>query len=219
MKIFMNIWGYEKPLHNHHHFYNNLLKLLRVYLPPINMSFVEKCAFKEPATEFGILQLALSLFPRSYFTEILAVLEWSLTMNKVILESLTTRIQTLGILALDNVTALERLQEYAQNIELCREAIQAHMDDVIAQGDGDSFVSRFGIARATCKRLTADFARQLDMETKKPAAVKVITSDDVGGKITSDDVGGKTIRSRERGAEGKEARNVEVGNAGGGAMA
>jgi hypothetical protein len=43
------------------------------------------------------------------------------------------------------------------------------MDDAITHGDPDSFISRFGIARATCQCLTADFATHLNMELRKPA--------------------------------------------------
>jgi len=167
----MHIWGYEQPLNNHHHFYNNMLKILRVYLPPMNTTFITKCGFTNSATEFGILQLAVSLFPRGCFTEILAILEWSLVMNKVILENLTALAQSLGAFALDDTATRARLEEYTKNIDFCREVIQTHSDEATAQGEAATYASRFSTARHACRRITADMTKQLlDAEMRKSGA-------------------------------------------------
>eukprot|EP00026_Physarum_polycephalum_P002343 Phypoly_transcript_02349.p1 GENE.Phypoly_transcript_02349~~Phypoly_transcript_02349.p1 ORF type:complete len:925 (+),score=149.69 Phypoly_transcript_02349:366-2777(+) len=170
MKIFMNIWGYDQPLANHHHFFNNLLKNLRVYLPPLNSSFVSKCGFKSSTTEFAILQLSLSLLPRSFFIEMLAVLEWSLVMNKMILEGLTKRIQNFGVFAYDSKMAQARIEEYTRNIALCREVIQLQMDDTRAQGALAECAARFGKGRSLCRKLTNEFLRQVGPEVGPQSA-------------------------------------------------
>lgn len=75
-------------------FPSNIVHILihhdRVQLPPINSSFISNCGFSSKITEFAVLQLAVSLFPRAYFTEIITFLEWYFKLLIMILLVLNT---------------------------------------------------------------------------------------------------------------------------------
>jgi len=133
----MYIWGYLEPLTSHHHFYDTLLRTLRVYLPDLpSKAFVSPDLGIPPQMfKLGALQLSLSQFPRSLFPEILGFLHQSIHTNLCVLEASINRLDMLGYPVCETLTADARFQRYGEIKTLMSDVMAMYLDEFQRVGE------------------------------------------------------------------------------------
>lgn len=123
---------------NHCNVYDALLRSVDVYLPPITSEAFRELDFIPSAWESPVFQLAVGLFPESFFPELLGMtlyLEWEATPTLLpvakFYEGIKIDPQFYRMHAgIDNVTT--------GHGALAREAIELHLDDVRRGGGEDA---------------------------------------------------------------------------------
>jgi hypothetical protein len=136
--VFMDEMGNGNVSMNHCNVYNDVLKSVGVYMPHVtSRAFIEQTSIVDGAFANPTFPLAVSLFPRTYFPEILGMTLWlelssaslhapqAKILERYKLSPLFSRLHT----AIDNPTAGHSF--------LAKEAIHWYMDDLKAREGED----------------------------------------------------------------------------------
>jgi len=170
MKVFMTVWGYLEPLASHFHFYDTLLRTMRVYLPDLpSKAFVTSEIGNIPTQVFklGAIQLALAHFPRALFPEILGFLDQSLRTNQHVLQAIIRKLDLLGAPACESKTAEMKLKQYETIRSLTADIIKMYLDEVSISenhADYEKYAARINysgaIYRGVLDEITQHVARK-----------------------------------------------------------